>query len=110
MVFESGRIQTPIAEPEVHRGDAGRPGIGEPGDLGRRGFACKYPRPPIGHVHGEVHENVDTIRPYYVTERLIVQLAHIAPYIGVTGDQARVVVRPLNTRVAEDLKRSMIVM
>ncbi len=50
-----------IGEAVIHRGESGGAGVGEPGDLNRRGLAREREDAVAGHVHRKIDEDVDLI-------------------------------------------------
>ena len=79
-------IQIGIAEAVIDRGETGGTGIGEPGDLDRGDFAGEDARAALGHVHGEVNEDVDAVFADELGELLIVEVGGVAPGVGVGTD------------------------
>jgi hypothetical protein len=76
---------------------------------GRR-LAGKHQRPTIGHVHRQVHQNVDLVLADHLRD-VRMQLAHaITPSIGIGADALRVFVGLGHAGVAEDFKLPVVVM
>ena len=82
----TGRVQPGIADPVVHRLDAGGARVGQPCDLHRGGFAGEDARPAVGHVHGQVHQDIDAVGADALAQRLVAEPRDIAPDVDQATD------------------------
>ena len=76
-----------VGKQAVHRRQAGRSLVADPGDLDRRRLAGKYRQPVVGGVSRQVEKDVDAVLPDLLRQPLVARAHRVAP-LGRGGLQA----------------------
>ena len=87
------RVDQGVGDAVIDGGQAGGAGVSEPGDLHGCGFDGEEGQAVMGHVHGEIDEDVDLIGADFVGKLRIGKRADIVPDVGgfakAVGDRVR---------------------
>ena len=103
-VEKTGRIEVRIGDAIVDRPKARRARIGQPRDLHGRRLAGEDQQAIVGHVHGQVDEDVDPVLADRCGHLLVVQSDDAPPAVGVAAQPLRDGIGTGDVGVAEDLE------
>ncbi len=98
------RIQIGIGDPIVDRIQSGDRAVSQVGHLDWRRLACERQQAAIGHVQGEIDQNIDAVIANCVGQRLIRQARCVNPAIAAPADPGGESIGPADAGIRDDLK------
>ena len=79
-------VEMGVGEAVVDLGEAGGAGVGEPGELEGGGFLGEGAEAVVGHVHGDVDEDVDAVGADFLRELGVGELGDVVEVVGVLAE------------------------
>ena len=102
-------IEVGVGEAVVDLREAGGAGVGEPGELEGGGFLGEDAEAVVGHVHGEVDEDVDVVGADLGGELVVGEVGDVEPVVGERAEFVGDVVGAGGAGVDEDFELLVVV-
>ncbi len=102
------RYYVAIGQEIVHRCQAGRPFVTDPGDLHLRRLTGEDQQPVVARVSSQIEKDVDPVRSDLLRQPLVARTRHVAPLGGNRLEATRQVIVAEPVGVAKGLELRLV--